>query len=325
MTINIIDPHLHLFDLATGNYQWLKSDNPPFWPDKHLINQNFSCSDLTLNPAIHLAGFVHIEAGFDNEQPWREIKWLSDSVSPNIFSAVAFIDITASELTFNEQLTQLLNFDCVVGCRYILDDDALSILQQPQVIENLKTLAQHNFSFDVQMPLDDIHAVSELTKVLALIPTLHIIINHAGFPAEFSSETLAKIPSINPANAITGTAENNEAIDFKKIIAWQNWQQSITLLSRFDNCSIKCSGWEMTDRDYSMSWFNEVVSYCINAFTYKRVMLASNFPLCLFSNTSYADYWQMVIDSSVITQCSENEKSALLFNNALHIYKLKPL
>ncbi|MEY8251631.1 MAG: hypothetical protein RPR91_04535, partial [Colwellia sp.] len=61
---------------------------------------------------------------------------------------------------------------------------------------------------------------------------------------------------------------------------------------------------------------------------------ASNFPLCLLGkkhgkevgkklrHKSYVSYWQDIIESTVIKQCSENEKSALLYSNALGIYKI---
>ena len=44
--MEIIDPHLHLFDLEQGNYDWLKPENPPAWPDKDQIRKNYSESDL---------------------------------------------------------------------------------------------------------------------------------------------------------------------------------------------------------------------------------------------------------------------------------------
>ena len=102
----------------------------------------------------------------------------------------------------------------------------------------------------------------------------------------------------------------------------------------------------MIDRHYAMSWFSKVTSFCLNAFSIERVMLASNFPLCLLgkklgkeagkklgketsnkvdsalSNKSYGSYWQDILESSIIKQSNENEKSALLYNNALRIYQL---
>ena len=52
--MKIIDPHLHLFDLKQGDYHWLKEENPPFWPDKHLIKKSFKETDLTLKPIPEL-------------------------------------------------------------------------------------------------------------------------------------------------------------------------------------------------------------------------------------------------------------------------------
>jgi len=80
------------------------------------------------------------------------------------------------------------------------------------------------------------------------------------------------------------------------------------------------------------------------------VMLASNFPLCLLgrklgrrvvqnlgiklgnkldsnlgnelTNKDYESYWLDILGSDVMKQCSEKEKSALLYHNALHIYQL---
>ena len=85
--MKIIDPHVHLFDIAQGDYHWLKPDNSPFWSDKALINK--TCvegdlafifeTDLKSEPVFSselelvLASFVHIEAGFDNKRPWREL------------------------------------------------------------------------------------------------------------------------------------------------------------------------------------------------------------------------------------------------------------
>ena len=66
--MDILDPHLHLFNLKSGDYHWLSPDNPPFWSDKAVIAKNFNESHLLLSTPFNLKGFVHIEAGFDNAQ-----------------------------------------------------------------------------------------------------------------------------------------------------------------------------------------------------------------------------------------------------------------
>ena len=264
---DIIDPHLHLFDLNQGDYLWLKPDNPPFWPDKGQINRSFSESDLTAAPQT-LAGFVHIEAGFDNACPWREIAYLEQNCRLP-FKIVAFIDITQEENDFNEQLLQLRAYPSVAGCRHILDQQAEELLKQPKVQKNLARLAAAGLSFDLQMPLAENEAVKTLAGILEQTPDLKVIINHAGWPPYSGGETASANQDKN----------------------WQAWQQGLERLSTFPGVAIKCSGWEMAERRYQMSWAGAVISECLRTFGDKRVMLASNFPLCLFT-APYAALWQ---------------------------------
>ena len=326
MTINIIDPHLHLFARSRGDYHWLKSENPPFWPDKSLIQQDFSIDDLTkclaLTSNINLSGFVHIEAGFDNTKPWRELDYFESLTFDNLAieglphpksSTIANIDLLAQPEHFQRTLHKLQQYKSLIGVRHILDGQAYSILSNQNAQQNFACLNQvTDFIFELQLPL----ANEDSNKVMPLLiqtitnnDQLSFIINHAGFP---------------PKRASTNTNTD----------AWYLWQKQISELAKYPNVFIKCSGWEMTDRQYQMSWFSAVTSFCIREFSIERVMLASNFPLCLLGrglgkklanelgNKSYASYWQDILESSVIKQCSENEKSALLYDNALKVYQL---
>ena len=332
MTINIIDPHLHLFARSRGDYHWLKSENPPFWPDKSLIQQDFSIDDLTkclaLTGNIKLSGFVHIEAGFDNTKPWRELEYLGSLAFANLTIAglphpksrtIASIDLLAQPEHFQRTLHKLQQYQSLIGVRHILDEHAYSILSNQNVQQNFASLNQvTDFIFELQLPLAD----EDSNKVMPLLiqtiihnDQLRFIINHAGFP---------------PKSASTNVNTDNDE--------WHLWQNNISELAKYPNVFIKCSGWEMADRQYQMSWFSAVTSFCISEFSIERVMLASNFPLCLLGkkvgrglgnklanevgNKSYADYWQDILGSNLIKQCSENEKSALLYDNALKVYQL---
>jgi len=288
--MKIIDPHLHLFDLAMGDYHWLKQDNPPSWSDKHLINKNFNEHDLKVNAPLDLTGFVHIEAGFDNAHPWREIAWLEDNCQKP-FKSVAAIDLTLHEDEFCQQVDKLLSYSSVVGCRHILDEQAYSILQQKKVRNNLAHLADKQLSFDLQMSLADEKAVHLLVEILTNLPLLTVIINHAGWPP-FTKE--------------------------KDLTHWNSWQQGITALSQFKNCAIKCSGWEMTDRNYTYDWQLKVIKCCLEAFGSERVMLASNFPLVLFKKP-YNKFWQHYQQLGI----SEKLLAALTYANAVYWYKFK--
>lgn len=308
MTVNIIDPHLHFFDLSRGDYHWLKTQNPPFWPDKALIQKNFGVEELNgyirANNTIELSGFVHIEAGFDNAKPWRELEYI-ESFTCQSNRTVASIDLLAAPEEFKKTLQRLLQHNSLIGTRHILDEQAATILSDQNSQLNFASLNKtKDFIFELQLSLADestINVMPLLAQTISKNSQLRFIINHAGFPPK----------DINSH-------------------AWQIWQQNISELANYPNVFIKCSGWEMTDRHYAMLWFTQVTQYCLNAFSSKRVMLASNFPLCLLAteignkinHKSYVSYWQDILKSSVIEQCSKNEKNALLYSNALRIYRL---
>lgn len=333
--ISIIDPHLHLFNRSLGDYHWLKTQNPPFWPDKSIIQQDFSIDDLNhslKNEEIKLAGFVHIEAGFDNAQPWRELEYIA-SMACQKNKTIASIDLLAPAADFQEILQKIQQYNSLNGVRHILDEQAFTILASQNAQQNFARLNQvTDFIFELQLPLADENAIKVmplLKQSIVANKQLRFIINHAGFPPTLPPPTKATLPAsqVHPNQVQT------------KQEPWCLWRKHITELAKYPNVLIKCSGWEMADRHYQMSWFSEVTRFCIDSFSINRVMLASNFPLCLLgqkadkgiesnnkadklSNKSYASYWQDILASPVIKQCSESEKSALLYNNALGIYKL---
>lgn len=310
--MKIIDPHLHLFNIEQGEYHWLKKGNPPFWPDKKRINKSFSEHDLALLPPLTLEGFVHIEAGFDNTKPWRELIYLQESYQQP-FTAIANIDLTLDSKEFTLQLENLQRNHSFIGVRHILDEQVISILTNKQVVINLNTLNalnnidennripdndsinNKNFIFEVQMSFEDELSVDSLCKVIADNTNIIFIINHAGFPAIDSNSK-----------------------------HWLDWKSNLTTVASYPNCAIKCSGWEMIDRQYTneAEWLNQCLQTCFTIFGTKRMMLASNFPLCLFSHASYHSYWEMLLNTTFMLKRTVQEKSALCYHNALNYYQL---
>ena len=281
--VKIVDPHLHLFDLSKGNYGWLKPQNPPNWPDKHKINQNFSQDDLILNSGLELSGFVHVEAGFDNDNPENEVKWLTQTCD-KLFAAVACVNLTLTPSTFSKQIQKIKSYSKARGVRHILDQQAIQILSNKQCITNLNTLAEAGLSFDAQFSIADKQACLLLIEQLKRQPKAKMIINHAGFPTQ-----------------------NN----------YQQWRENLNLFANIDNLTVKCSGFEMINRQYQTQWVKQIIEDCLAVFGKNKVMLASNFPLCIFSK-SYQHYWQMIID---IAHSIEPEiEQQLCCDNAKRVY-----
>lgn len=282
--MKFIDPHIHLFDRNLGNYGWLKPNNPPQWPDKATINRDFDQSDL-LATKCQPSGFVHVEAGFDNEQPWREIEWLEATVTMP-FKSIACVDLTAPPQVFDELIARYLKLDSLVGVRHIFDDEAVDILSHPNTLTNLQCLSHHQFIFETQIAATDAAAVSALSEMANQCSELTIILSHTCFA---------------PLNG-------NEYV---------LWLEQTKTLARNDNVHIKASGWEMVERQYDMAQVSKVTSALIQVFGDQRVLLASNFPLTLFSQP-YHELWQ---GYQQLTLPIETKKR-LAFDNANRLYKL---
>ena len=283
--MKIIDSHVHFFNLNKGHYHWLRTDTPPFWPDKAIIAQDFDESDLLLQHPLTIAGFVHIEAGYNNLAPWKEIEWLEQCCSLP-FRSIATIDLSLPSDEFQQLISRLVRFSSVAGCRHILDDQAFDLLSSEQVQQNFSTLNLHQLIFEVQMPFSDMKTVNKLSLIIENNTDVTFIINHCGIPP-------------------TG--------DFEHLLH-SSWYAGLSRISAFKNVAIKCSGWEMFDRQYNSLWLTNVIKHCITLFGYHRVMISSNFPLTLFS-CSYQKYWKKII--ATLTQ---NNKD-LLHNNSKNWYK----
>ena len=278
----LIDSHVHLFDLEKGEYHWLQAENAPHWPDKHLIRRSFSQQDISLTDPVHLSGIVHIEAGYDNNMPWREIEYLEHSASLPL-RTVAGADII--DANFSDTLAKLAEFHSVCGIRHILDEQAVSVLNHPRTLENFKRLAKRGWHFEAQFSASDSQATRTLLHVLNTTGA-KCIINHAGM-----------IPGETVDDAV--------------------WRDNLQHLAQNPNVAIKASGWEMlgSTRQWDTGQVADIIDTLITLFGVQRVMLGSNFPLCLFS-CDYPAYWQRLVNS-----LPAEHLSALLSENAHRWYR----
>ena len=280
-----IDPHIHFFALSEGRYDWLKPDNAPFWPDKMVIAKLTTEHMLYRASLGRLGGFVHVEAGFDNERPWREIAFLERHCTLP-FRSIGCIDLTGNHV--GSHIDKLNNYRSVRGLRHILDDEAEALLRTPKVKWGLHHMASQGLSFEAQLNLADSNAVRALLTVLEQTPTLNVAINHAAIaPIEVNS------------------------------FAFKTWRQNICDLNETKQVTFKFSGLEMQDR----CWQWQRASYIFEALTESigadRIMFASNYPLCQW-RMPYAALWQGF--SNMITPLSEEQKAALLYGNAKQWY-----
>jgi len=295
--ISIFDPHLHLFNLDKGEYHWLKPNNPPLWNDKSLICRNFGLDDVMLQNDLTFSGCIHIEAGFNNNFPKRELDWLKpifDSHESLRFGLIAYADITLSPKAFEQSIISLSKHKRFKGIRYIFDNNTNDLCSLENVFINLRYLASQHYIFELQFDVAQPSFTEKVYQLFCQLPELKVILNHAGFAPNYQSK------------------------------AFDVWLLNMQKLASLPNFWLKCSGFEMIDRQYTLEHLTRVLGSCIDIYGKDKVMCASNFPLNLFTCT-YQDYWQNVISAlSTLKQINPSiYVEDMCGNNALSIYGLK--
>jgi predicted TIM-barrel fold metal-dependent hydrolase len=322
-TLSIIDPHVHLFDIENGHYDWLKTNNAPFWPQKYLINRTYVDNALYLEDPLHLAAYVHIEAGYDNESGERELAMLEEKASIPM-RTMGYVDITLPHDDFLYALGKQSEYRSSRGLRYILDgslNEIKAILENENSYKNLAFLGKHKGTFELQLDVKNTELIVLVYAFFNRLPELQVVLNHAGFAPLLEKE------------------ESNQASIYAHQLDFTNWQANLLLLAKLPKVAVKCSGFEMSllneDKDAIgavIQYTNEdviaVVKHCINAFGSDKVMMASNFPLCLFS-MSYQNYWETALGAlqHLFKDKDENQRealmTALLHDNAARIYGIE--
>ncbi len=277
MSTKIIDPHLHFFNLLEGQYTWLQGANPPAWSNLDKIKQPISVAELIKSTDFELVGLVHIEAGFDNNQPVKELNWLANHIKTIPYKAISFATINQPNNAFKLALQQLEHCS-LVGIRDITESHDAERLLSPHCLGNLRHLSQLKLHFEAQFEVENLNITERLISYANQVSDLQIIINH------------------------TGLAHN-----------LANWAAAIELLAKQPNVAIKFSGFEllMLNSEQQSQCFIHILKH----FGMQRVMFASNFPVCQI-NINYNELWQhyrTLCDDTIIWQHLSYKNAARLY------------
>ncbi|MCH8538752.1 MAG: amidohydrolase family protein [Alkalimonas sp.] len=291
-SLDIIDPHLHVWQLKAGHYHWLRSDKPPIWPDKALLQQDYLPDALQLSAPFRLAGAVAIEAGFDNNLPERELHWLSEQSWPCAWRSVAFLDCAAPLADIERKLAALLPYQ-PAGVRHIFENEDEAILHGAQLDTVAKWLQQHQLLLEVQCDVSKSANTLRILQLAGRYPGLRLVLNHASL--------------VQPTNV-------------------QAWQRQLGLLAEYNNIAMKLSGWEMLKAGrqsrFEANWLRQVLDMALNQLPSQQLMLASNFPLCLWQG-SYQQLWQRYFDTCQQLGLSGSEWQQLSKLTASYWYSLR--
>jgi predicted TIM-barrel fold metal-dependent hydrolase len=297
--MQVVDPHIHLWDLKTHHYPWLANPGVSFVGDARDLKHDYLLADLLGEAgAIEILKVVHVEANHDPADPVEETRWLQDMAQqpdargmPN--GIVAAVDLAAPNAP--EVLEAHAGFANTRGVRQILNvhDNALydyigrHLMRDARWREHFALLRRYDMSFDLQLYPSQMEEAAALARAHADTP---FIINHAGM-----------------------------FVDRSSVAGYRAWREGMRLLADCANVSVKISGLAMFDHHWTVESLRPYVLETIDTFGVERTMFASNFPVDrLFG--SYENLWHAY--ASIVDDASVADKDALFHGNAERVYRI---
>ena len=297
--MQIVDPHIHLWDLKTHHYPWLANPGVSFVGDARELKHDYLLADLLREAGeIQILKVVHVEANHDPADPVEETRWLQGLANeagsrgmPN--GIVAGVDLSAPNAA--QVLEGHAAFANTRGIRQILnvhenklfDYIGRHLMRDSVWRENFALLRRYDMSFDMQI------YPSQMDEAVALAQAhadTQFIINHAGM-----------------------------FVDRSSVAGYRAWRDGMRKLAGCPNVTVKLSGFAMFDHQWTVESLRPYVLETIDAFGVERAMFASNFPVDrLFG--SYEDLWRAY--ASIVADASDAERDALFRRNAERVYRI---
>lgn len=167
-----IDAHLHLWDLTSGGYGWLR-------PEHGDLHANFSPEDVA--PSLAAAGVdgaVLVQA----DDTAADTAYLLDVASrhPWVVGVVGWVQLDDPTRAAAE-LDGLASFDVLRGIRHLVHDDPRpDFLDLASVRESLRLVAARGLAFDVPDAWPG--HLEQIPSLAAELDELTIVIDHLGKP-----------------------------------------------------------------------------------------------------------------------------------------------
>lgn len=297
--MQVVDPHIHLWDLKTHHYPWLANPGVSFVGDARDLKHDYLLGNLLGEAGgIAILKVVHVEANHDPADPVEETRWLQGLAAqpdargmPN--GIVAAVDLAAPNAP--QLLEAHAAFANTRGVRQILnvhenklfDYIGQHLMRDATWREHFALLRRYDMSFDLQLYPSQMEEAAALANAH---PDTPFIINHAGM-----------------------------FVDRSSVAGYRAWRDGMRRLAGCANVSVKISGLAMFDHQWTVESLRPYVLETIDTFGVERAMFASNFPVDrLFG--SYEKLWHAY--ASIVADASTAEKDALFRRNAELVYRI---
>jgi predicted TIM-barrel fold metal-dependent hydrolase len=297
--LQIVDAHMHLWDLDEIRYPWLTPPLPVgITGDVRSIAKTYLLDDYLRDAGgdgkIRVAKVVHVEAGANPADSVKETRWLQSVADtrgyPHALVAHAELNNPKVEALLAEHASQRN----VRGIRQILNwhpDPKKTYtprdwLGDADWHKGFALLRKYNLSFDLQIYPGQMQAAAQLAS---RHPDTTLILNHTGMPVDRDGAGL------------------------------QGWRAGMQALAEQPNVAVKISGLAMLDWQWTTDSLRPFVLQTLELFGTDRCLFASNFPVDrLFASFArqYGAY------QALAATLSATERAQVFATNAERIYRI---
>jgi L-fuconolactonase len=167
----IVDSHLHLWDPAHLDYQWLAGTE---------LGRKFDASDALEASGGEVAGFVVVQADCRADQGIAEVEWITEQLGEHgtFGGIVAFAPVELGR-DAAPVCRQLRAMPRVVGVRRLLQDEPPGFALARAFLDGLDLLGELGLPFDVCVRAGQL---AEVRDMVVRLPGVQFVLDHLGKP-----------------------------------------------------------------------------------------------------------------------------------------------
>ncbi|MBW7891969.1 MAG: amidohydrolase family protein [Chitinophagaceae bacterium] len=284
MKKNIIDTHIHAWNLEKARYAWLDGDTS-------ILNRTYLLDEL-IPEMTHtpVAGGIMVQAANNLED--TDIMLEAADKYEEIMGVVGWLPLKSPDEVQRLLEERFLHDTRFKGVRHLIHNEAdPGWLLQPEVLKSLEILASYDIPYDV-VGINDDHLKTAI-EVSKKIPSLKMVLDHLNQPPVKSGDRFGTW------GALMTEIASNENIYAK--------------ISGLGTASGNPSGWTAED-------ITPHIDYVLKVFGADRCFMGGDWPVSLLAG-SYKMHWERYtqIINSLLNQ-DESEK--VYWKNAARFYRV---
>lgn len=282
MNIDIVDTHVHMWDLDKAEYPWLKNDTS-------ILNRSYDLEELL--PFLDKAG---VKAGVlvQAANSMEDTQLMLESAEKHVWikGVVGWLPLENNELTKRYLNDFLLTNTYCKGVRNLIHNEPdPEWLLKRSVLESLKLLPTHSLSYDI-VGVNFQHLRTAI-KVAEEIPDLKLVLDHLNQPPA------------DPKN-------------------FEQWKSLMHAIAAYPNvhCKISGLGTTVAKKNWGKEDIKPAITYVLERFGVDRCFCGGDWPVSLLAGP-YEKAW-LLYREILSEMLSEEEQQRVLCYNAQKFYNL---